>query len=172
MTDFYENYTGEKLTLNISEVLRHSRITLRRNDYLGSETRKDDGTYAENKNLFAYLIDKNVCSAGERGILSIRQMDNALIIGTNSRGCIVTGCTCYYLPNSSIIVSVGDGACIEGNCSMDIEGLGWMPDIFVDGYLALDRTIKMYKYYGLLPDANVNDLDTWGGTIPTFEITQ
>ena len=172
LTGFYENYTGEKLTLNISEVLRHSRITLRTNDYLGSETRKADGTYAENKNLFVYLIDKNVCSAGERGILSIRQMDNALIIGTNSRGCIVTGCTCYYLPNSSIIVSAGDGACIEGNCSMEIEGLGWMPDIFVDGYLALDRTIKMYKYYGLLPDANVNNLDTWGGIIPTFEITQ
>ncbi len=44
-----------------------------------------------------------------------------------------------------------------------------MPDIYVDGYLALDRAIAMCKYYGLMPDGDVASLDAWGETIRRFE---
>lgn len=64
---------------------------------------------------------------------------------------------------------MGDTAFLEHNCTSTIEGLGWMPDIYVDGYLALDRTIAMYKYYGLMPDGDVASLDAWGETIRRFE---
>lgn len=169
LTDFYENYTGESLKLNIAKTVRFSRIVNQHDNYLGSRTEKQDGTYSYNENLFVYLIDKDTASAGERGVLSIRQMDNALLVGTNSRGCIIGGGRYYKLPISKIVVTIGDCAFIEGNCTAEIEGLGWMPDIYVDGYLALDRTIKMYEYYGLNPDENVSKLDKWGRIIPTFE---
>ena len=44
-----------------------------------------------------------------------------------------------------------------------------MPDIYVDGYLALDRAIAMCKYYGLMPDGDVALLDAWGEKIRRFE---
>lgn len=170
LSDFYTNYTGVNCQLNISRTVRYSYLTSSYSNYFGTKVEKQDGSYADNKNLFVYLIDKDVASSGERGVLSIKQMDNALLVGTNSRGCIIGGGRYLYLPNSKIIVSVCDAAFIEGNCTSEIEGLGWMPDIFVDGYLALDRAIKMYKYYGLLPDDNVSNLDMWGGKIETFEV--
>ena len=101
-------------------------------------------------------------------ICSILQMDNVLLVGTNSRGCVLGGGGVYVLPRSGIHVNSGDAAFIEHNCTSEIEGLGWMPDIYVDGYLALDRAIAMYQYYGLLPDANVCDLDCWGEEIKRF----
>lgn len=170
LSDFYTDYTGVNCQLNISRTVRYSYLTSSYSNYFGTKVEKQDGSYADNKNLFVYLIDKDVASSGERGVLSIKQMDNALLVGTNSRGCIIGGGRYLYLPNSKIIVSVCDAAFIEGNCTSEIEGLGWMPDIFVDGYLALDRAIKMYKYYGLLPDDNVSNLDMWGGKIETFEV--
>lgn len=169
LSDFYTNYTGTECSLNIVSTIRVSELTEPNAIFRGTRIEKQNGSYAENKNLFVYLVDKDVASAGERGILSIRQMDNALLIGTNSRGCMIGGGRYYFLPNSKVIVSVGESAFIEGNCTKDIEGLGWMPDIYVDGYLALDRAIKMYQYYGLMPDESVLNLETWGSQIKTFE---
>lgn len=169
---FYENFTGVDFDLTINEIRRVSLLTNRRydsNDVPGLYENKVDGSYASNDNLFLYLIDKGVGSAGERGIESILQMDNALLVGTNSAGCVLGGGGAYVLPHTKICVNVGDSAFIEHNCTSDIEGLGWMPDIYVDGYLALDRAIAMYKYYGLAPDENVSSLDCWGEEIRRFE---
>ena len=66
------------------------------------------------------------------------------------------------MPNSKIVVSFGPSSFIEGNCTTDIEGLGFMPVIYVDGYLALDRVIKMYEYYGLEPGEGTDGLEYWG----------
>lgn len=168
----YKNLTGEDFRLIINEIRRVSELTKRRSDRgdpLGLYENKADGSYAENENLFLYLIDKRVGSAGERGICSILQMDNALLVGTNSQGCVLGGGGAYILPRTGICVNVGDTAFLEHNCTSAIEGLGWMPDIYVDGYLALDRAIAMYKYYGLMPDGNVASLDVWGETIRRFE---
>lgn len=169
---FYENITGVDFDLTINEIRRVSLLTNRRynsNDVPGLYENKTNGSYASGGNLFLYLIDKGVGSAGERGIESILQMDNALLVGTNSAGCVLGGGGAYILPHTGICVNVGDSAFIEHNCTSDIEGLGWMPDIYVDGYLALDRAIAMYKYYGLAPDENVSSLDCWGEEIMRFE---
>ncbi len=174
---FYENYSGTPLKLTINTTKRFSDLTNKFwktfSDFTetpGLYEEKQDGSFAENTHLFAYLMDKDIGSAGERGILSIKQMKNTLLIGTNSRGCMLgDGTQQYILPNSKFAVTVGGQAFIEGNCSSDIEGLGWMPDIYVDGYLALDRTIKMYQHYHLLPDENVKNLPTWGERIQRFE---
>ncbi len=175
---WYQNYTGTSLELTLNEVCRISDLTNEADMKLYGASLKDtgiyeskqDGSFAKNKQFFAYLMDKDVGSAGERGILSVKQMENALLIGTNSRGCMLgDGSYTYTLPNSKLGVTVGNKAFVEGNCSSDIEGLGWMPDIYVDGYLALDRTIKMFRYYNLEPDDGVQALPTWGEKINRFE---
>ena len=135
---------------------------------MNTSKRKFDGSYYNNENFFVFLMDKNTASSGEYAILSIRQMDNALLIGTNSRGCNTGSYETYCLPNSKIIMTLGPAHSILGN-QFDMEGVGWMPDIYVDAYLALDRTIKMYKYYGLMPDENVENLECWGESIKRFE---
>lgn len=168
----YKNLTGVDFHLTINEVRRVSELTKQHhntNEPLGIYENKVDGSYAENDSLFLYLIDKDVGSAGERGICSILQMDNALLVGTNSRGCVLGGGGSYVLPHTEIHVNTGDTAFIEHNCTSEIEGLGWMPDIYVDGYLALDRAIAMYRFYGLLPDENVGDLECWGSEIKRFD---
>lgn len=85
----YKNLPGEDFQLTINELRRVSELTKRRTisgEPLGLYENKTNGSYAENEHLFLYLIDKDVGSAGERGICSILQMDNALLVGTNSRG--------------------------------------------------------------------------------------
>lgn len=168
----YKNLPGEDFQLTINELRRVSELTKRRTisgEPLGLYENKTNGSYAENEHLFLYLIDKDVGSAGERGICSILQMDNALLVGTNSQGCVLGGGGACILPRTGLCVNVGDTAFLEHNCTSTIEGLGWMPDIYVDGYLALDRAIAMYKYYGLMPDGDVASLDAWGETIRRFE---
>lgn len=70
----YKNLPGEDFQLTINELRRVSELTKRRTisgEPLGLYENKTNGSYAENEHLFLYLIDKDVGSAGERGICSI-----------------------------------------------------------------------------------------------------
>lgn len=69
LSDFYTDYTGVNCQLNISRTVRYSYLTSSYSNYFGTKVEKQDGSYADNKNLFVYLIDKDVASSGERSIV-------------------------------------------------------------------------------------------------------
>ena len=45
---------------------------------------------------------------------------------------------------------------------MSPEGIGFMPDVFVDGKDALDLSMKMIEYYGIEKSKDTSSVKTYG----------
>lgn len=97
------------------------------------------GTTVSNDPFIAVIIDPFIASAAEGLVLSLRHMDNVVFIGANTRGASFTGTVgpCS-LPFSRLwmMVPVALEPC-EGLTNRD--GLGLLPDFWVDPDKALDR---------------------------------
>ncbi|NEU05788.1 MULTISPECIES: S41 family peptidase [Clostridium] len=102
-----------------------------------------------NDKLLFVLIDKTIFSAGELFIECLMNMDNVILVGTNTCGGNITGNIYYYkLKNSSITVQFGSGLYLQP-CSNDFEFNGFHPDILVDSNEALEKVKKLINYYNL-----------------------
>lgn len=99
------------------------------------------------------LTDYLSGSAGEGIITMYRTVENTLIIGTNTQGCMFGNVELtVWLPNSGYRVSFGPHATLED--FQNREGYGYDPDIWVPSEYALELTLKLCEYYGLTdPDA-------------------
>ena len=114
-------------------------------------THHDQGEqWNENKTLWFVLVNKNVYSAGEMFLRQMETMSNVIIVGTNSNGCLVTGCplrnTPLYLPNSKNQIVYGTSL----NVANDMEGYdarGTLPDIYIANEDALDAVVRCYEHY-------------------------
>ncbi|GAA0115607.1 hypothetical protein UT300016_13340 [Clostridium senegalense] len=103
----------------------------------------------QNDKLLFVLIDKTIFSAGELFIECLMNMDNVILVGTNTCGGNITGNIYYYkLKNSSITVQFGSGLYLQP-CSNDFEFNGFHPDILVDSNEALEKVKKLINYYNL-----------------------
>ncbi|NEU05785.1 S41 family peptidase [Clostridium senegalense] len=102
-----------------------------------------------NDKIVFVLIDKNTISAGEFFIECLMNMDNVILVGTNTSGANLC-CDPYYhkLKNSSITVQLGNYLYLSpyGN---EFEFNGFHPDILVDSNEALEKVQKLIKYYNL-----------------------
>ncbi|WP_061995261.1 S41 family peptidase [Clostridium sp. ATCC 25772] len=102
-----------------------------------------------NDKLVFVLIDKAIASSGEYFIECLMNMDNVILVGTNTLGANITRNAYYYkLKNSSITVRLGSGLYLQP-CSNDFEFNGFHPDILVDSNEALEKVQKLIKYYNL-----------------------
>ncbi|GAA0115605.1 S41 family peptidase [Clostridium senegalense] len=102
-----------------------------------------------NDKLVFVLIDKAIFSAGEHFIECLMNMDNVILVGTNTCGGTLSGGTYYYrLKNSMITTQIGNYLYISP-CGDDFEFNGFHPDILVDSNEALEKVEKLIKYYNL-----------------------
>ncbi|MDD6771833.1 S41 family peptidase [Inconstantimicrobium porci] len=103
----------------------------------------------KNKNILFILMDNATASASEKFIESLSNIDNIVLVGTNTKGALLSGDPKYYkLSNSSINVYIGTILYMTP-FGIDFEGKGFEPDLLVDSNDALDKTIKLIKYYKL-----------------------
>ena len=94
-------------------------------------------------------MDNATASASETFIESLSNIDNIVLVGTNTKGALLSGDPKYYkLSNSSINVYIGTILYMTP-FGIDFEGKGFEPDLLVDSNDALDKTIKLIKYYKL-----------------------
>ena len=111
--------------------------------------KKGTGTWVENENLIIVLIDNNVVSAGEDMIANLRTMENVIFIGSNSAGLYLSAANSgKYLPLSGMYICYGYGI-ILNNDGRNIDGIGFLPDIWVEPSQSLDLVLKMIKIYNL-----------------------
>ena len=120
----------------------------------------------QDQNMKIVLIDKGVCSSGEMACNYLSAFTNTLMVGTNTSGCVLAGNYIYAkLPKSGIILGLGTFCWDYPNDyykGMNPEGIGFMPDVFVDGKDALDLSMKMIEYYGIKKSKDTSSVKTYG----------
>lgn len=103
----------------------------------------------KNNNLILVLIDSHVASAGEGFVRYLRQIENVIFIGVNTRGLVNTGNTGFcQLPKSKINVVLSRDLQLEPNLVLR-EGRGFNPDFWVKSEEALDKAVNFLKRYYL-----------------------
>ena len=136
----------------------------------------DTGTYLNPKfgkfvlqndsNNKILLIDKSTASAAEDAYCVYSTLSNMLIVGTNTRGCRITGNVEHiFLPNSKMMLGLGKLLFDDYNDyykGMNPEGIGFMPDVFVNSTEALDLSMKMIEYYGIEKSKDTSGITTFG----------
>ena len=112
------------------------------------------------------LIDNDGASSGELACVEFQSITNTLIIGTNTKGCCFSGDWVYVqLPNSTIVLKLGTNYFDFFNYyykGMNPEGIGIMPDVFVNSTEALDLSMKMIEYYGIEKSKDTSGITTFG----------
>ena len=112
------------------------------------------------------LIDNDGASSGELACVEFQSITNTLIIGTNTKGCCFSGDWVYVqLPNSTIVLKLGTNYFDFFNYyykGMNPEGIGLMPDVFVNSTEALDLSMKMIEYYGIEKSKDTSGITTFG----------
>ena len=123
-------------------------------------------TVYKDSNNKIVLVDKNVASSGELAYLYYSSISNTLIVGSNTLGCIHASKGIYIqLPNSKIILEIGNLYWDYYNYyykGMNPEGIGLMPDVFVNSTEALDLSMKMIEYYGIEKSKDTSGITTFG----------
>ncbi|MEJ6951335.1 S41 family peptidase [Natronospora cellulosivora (SeqCode)] len=99
----------------------------------------------DNYTLLLVLIDSRTASAGENFVRQLRQVNNVVLIGSNTRGLIITGNVgSYSLPNSNFKVNSPVSLAFDTDLVYR-EGMGYMPDIWVDPNKALEIALELVK---------------------------
>jgi len=102
-----------------------------------------------NDRLVIVLTCNSIGSAGDTFVGYMRQMENVLIVGVNTRGVLVTGNVAeVVLPYSRFSVHFGVSLNIRPDLSQ-FEGVGFAPDLWVDPAESLDRVFRFIERYGL-----------------------
>ncbi len=96
------------------------------------------------------LCDKAVSSAGEMFILELMDVENVVVFGTNSNGCLISGGTNYYvdvyLPNSGISVYYSTVLILTDD-SRRFDARGVQPDVVICGEDEAEAAARCWNYY-------------------------
>lgn len=110
-----------------------------------------DGKILPNENLIIVLTDWSVSSAGEVFVAHLRQLENVLIVGTNTAGILVTGgAVRTSLPHSGLLVQLSIGNLNIRPDLSEFEGIGFMPDLWVPPRDSLERVLAFIEKYGIV----------------------
>jgi len=102
-----------------------------------------------NENFVIVLTDKNIGSAGELFVGYLRQLENVLVVGTNTAGAFLNGNVgSAILPYSGLAVRFGTQLNLRHDLSQ-FEGVGFMPDLWVPPGESLERVLRFVKRHGL-----------------------
>jgi hypothetical protein len=106
-----------------------------------------DPQFISNDNLVIVLMDNAMSSSGESLIGALRSLDNAVFVGTNTAGCLVTGNVgIATLPISKQNIRFGINLNIRPDLSQ-FEGIGFMPDLWVPPGESLERVLRFVERY-------------------------
>lgn len=117
-------------------------------EYIGwSEVALDGAIHINNEKPIFVLMDKHTASAGESFVKALRNCSNTFFIGTNTSGMSNIGNVAYYvLPNSKIGIYFGNTLFVDNDLEWR-DGLGVLPDFWVDSKDAEYRLLRFIKNY-------------------------
>ncbi len=101
----------------------------------------------ENEGCLIVLIDTETSSAGEQFARLLHQLENVIIIGSNTAGKKTIGGTVVYsLPHSATLVAWGTALYLDPDLTIR-EGTGYLPDLWVHPEDALELAVKFINNY-------------------------
>jgi len=101
----------------------------------------------ENKTLIIVLIDNGVASAGESFVNYLNQMENVILIGTNTAGLLGFGnMGMCNLPNSNVQLSISKTISLPPDLTSR-EGRGYYPDFWIEPDKALTTAVSFINNY-------------------------
>ena len=106
-------------------------------------------TWVERSGPAFVLQDKGVASSGESAVENFRAAADVLFVGGPTSGmALVPNNATFYLPYSGLPCYFGTGLAF---CETDEnrDGIGFLPDLWVDPTRAMNLTKKLIEYYGL-----------------------
>lgn len=118
-------------------------------DYFYSKDIDNKELY-NNDSLIFVLMDKNQGSAGEMFVEYLKNYRNVILVGTNSSGTLQSSSygINFRLPNSEIEFDMGQWLYLYDEYFFQ-EGVGFKPDIWVNGDEALNEVMKLIEHYNL-----------------------
>lgn len=119
------------------------------NSYYYEHIPKTKEKLKENPNTIFVLTDKETSSAAEFFVEHLKDFENVVVVGTNTKGTLESSnVELGYLPNSHIEFSYGNWLRLY-NENFFKEYVGIKPDLWVNGKDALDLTLKLINNYNL-----------------------
>lgn len=108
-----------------------------------------DGLWTETESTVFVLTDGGTASSGETAVEFMRSVDQAVFVGAPSGGCaLVPNNVHFYLPHSALELYFGTGLTFCETME-NRDGVGYLPDLWVNPPDALDAVVRLRDYYGL-----------------------
>ncbi|WP_297233553.1 S41 family peptidase [uncultured Flavonifractor sp.] len=153
--NWFEGFTGQPAQPKRVFSARYSQMFCRAFDFdpendLGTwMVSEDQGTWTPSETVTLLLADKGTASSGETVVEFFRSMENVLAIGGPTSGCaLVPNNSGFYLPNTGLYVYFGTGLAFHETMD-NWDGMGYLPDLWVNPPDALDAAARLCDYYGL-----------------------
>lgn len=110
-----------------------------------------EGTWVERSGPVFVLQDKGVASSGETAAKFFRTAADTLMVGGPTLGCdLVSNNMNLYLPHSGLQCFFGTGLGFR-ETDENRDGVGYLPDLWVEPTQAMELTQKLIEFYGLNP---------------------
>ena len=102
-----------------------------------------EGRWYENATPLVVLVDDRTGCLGEQAVNMLRQVENVVLVGTNTAGeQLCVGGIQIYLPGSGVRVTFGDQLMLEADGS-SIEYRGYEPDVWCDSRDGVSKVLAM-----------------------------
>lgn len=109
-----------------------------------------EGRWYENTTPLVVLVDDRTGCLGEQAVNMLRQVENVVLVGTNTAGNMLCGGDIQiYLPGSGVCVAFGDQLTLEADGS-SIEYRGYAPDVWCDSRDGVSKALAMLTVAGTI----------------------
>ena len=109
----------------------------------------EDGNWVEREGITFLLTDGGTASSGETAVQFLRTVENTLAVGLPTGGCsLVSNNMDVYLPHTGVWLFFGTGLSFHETME-NRDGVGYLPDLWVNPPDAMDAVARMCEYYGL-----------------------
>ena len=153
---WFEGWAGTKAAPRRAFSLRYSQLSCSKflngypAEYMGTFSHYiSPGEWAEHSGPVFVLQDKGTASSGETAVEFFRTAADTLFVGGPTLGCALTPNNVnLYLPHSGLQCYFGTGLTF---CETDenLDGVGYLPDLWVEPTRAMELTQKLIEFYGL-----------------------
>lgn len=159
---WFKNFTGTDLELRMASATRGSALNgLSDGSSTWQQKTITDGAFVENDIPVFVLVDDCTGSGGEILTQALRMVENTVIVGSNTSGCILCGNAgkqmSFKLPHSQIHFNFGS-VLYYFNTLENVDDIGFTPDLWCDPESALDRVLKLISGSGLAEESAASEL--------------
>ena len=157
---WFETYTGSKVDVKEANGRRIGPLNnTEKETGVYYNLRKSQGSIKNNSASVIILVDNNCGSSGESALTGLSTLTNSIVIGTNSSGCESFGnVVTYRLPNSGISFTYGTDLRSFSDPMENIDGKGFLPDIWCDPSTAMTAVNNMLIKYNVSDEETITEL--------------